>query len=215
MSLTLHFHPLSSFCQKALIAFYENDTKFEPHIVDFFDEKANAAHKKLWPIGKIPVLRDKARDRTVPESTIIIEYLAQHYPGKTSLVPADPELARQTRLRDRFFDLYMNVPMQKVVTDKLRPAGKNDTYGVEEARALLQTSIGMIDQDMKGKTWIMGDSFTMADCAAAPALFYTNMLMPFADGHKNAADYLDRLMKRPSYARAIEEAQPYFALVPK
>jgi glutathione S-transferase len=215
MSLTLHFHPLSSFCQKALIAFYENDTKFEPHIVDFFDEKANAAHKKLWPIGKIPVLRDKARDRTVPESTIIIEYLAQHYPGKTSLVPADPELARQTRLRDRFFDLYLNVPMQKVVTDKLRPAGKNDAYGVEEAKKLLQTSIGMIDEDMKGKTWIMGDSFTMADCAAAPALFYTNMLMPFGDRYKNAADYLDRLMKRPSYARAIEEAQPYFAMVPK
>jgi glutathione S-transferase len=215
MSLTLHFHPLSSFCQKALIAFYENDTKFEPHIVDFFDEKANAAHKKLWPIGKIPVLRDEARDRTVPESTIIIEYLAQHYPGKTSLVPADPDLARQTRLRDRFLDLYMNVPMQKIVTDKLRPAGKNDGYGVEEARKLLQTACGMIDEDMKAKTWIMGDSFTMADCAAAPALFYTNMVMPFGDTYKNTAAYLGRLMERPSFARAIEEAQPYFAKVPK
>jgi glutathione S-transferase len=173
MSLTLHFHPLSSFCQKVLIALYENDTKFKPHLVDFFDEKANAAHKKLWPIGKIPVLRDEARDRTVPETSIIIEYLAQHYPGRTSLVPADPDLARQTRLRDRFFDLYVNLPMQKVVTDRLRPAGKNDAYGVEEAKTLLQTSVGMIDQDIKGKTWIMGDSFTMADCATAPALFYT------------------------------------------
>jgi glutathione S-transferase len=215
MSLTLHFHPLSSFCQKALIAFYENDTKFEPHLVDFFDEKANAAHKKLWPIGKIPVLRDEARNRTVPESTIIIEYLAQHYPGKTPLVPADADLARQTRLRDRFFDLYMNVPMQKIVTDKLRPAGKNDAYSVEEAKKLLQTACGMIDQDMKAKTWIMGDSFTMADCAAAPALFYANMVMPFGDTYKNTAAYLGRLMERPSFARAIEEAQPYFAKVPK
>ena len=127
------------------------------------------------------MLRDEARDRTVPESSIIIEYLAQHYPGKSQLVPADADLARQTRLRDRFFDLYVNVPMQKVVTDKLRPAGKNDPYGVEEAKKLLQTAVGMIDQDMATKTWAMGDAFTMADCAAAPALFYANMVMPFGD----------------------------------
>jgi glutathione S-transferase len=105
--------------------------------------------------------------------------------------------------------------MQKIVTDKLRPAGKNDGYGVEEARKLLQTACGMIDEDMKAKTWIMGDSFTMADCAAAPALFYTNMVMPFGDTYKNTAAYLGRLMERPSFARAIEEAQPYFAKVPK
>jgi len=161
------------------------------------------------------VLRDEARDRTVPESSIIIEYLAQHYPGPSQLVPADAELARQTRLRDRFFDLYVNVPMQKLVTDKLRPAGKNDPYGVDDAKKLLQTALGMIDHDMATKTWVMGDGFTMADCAAAPPLFYANMLMPFGTTHKNAARYLDRLMKRPSFARAVEEAQPYLKLMPK
>jgi glutathione S-transferase len=124
MSLKLYFHPLSSFCQKALIALYENETPFEPHIVDLADETSSAEFKKIWPIGKFPVLRDEARDRTVPESSIIIEYLAQHYPGATQLVPADAELARQARMRDRFYDLYVNVPMQKVVTDRLRPAEK-------------------------------------------------------------------------------------------
>lgn len=215
MTLKLYFHPLSSFCQKVLTALYENSTPFEPIIVDLFNEASAAAFKKIWPIGKFPVLHDEARDRTVPESSIIIEYLAQHHPGKSQLVPADAELARQTRLRDRFFDLYVNVPMQKVVTDKLRPAGKNDPYGVDQAKTLLETSLGMIDQDMATKTWVMGDGFTMADCAAAPPLFYANMLMPFGATHKNAARYLDRLMKRPSFARAVEEAQPYLKLMPK
>src|SRR5262245_56432375 len=150
MSLKLYFHPLSSFCQKALTALYENDTPFEPIIVDFFNEESVAAFKKVWPIGKIPVLRDEARDRTVPESSIIIEYLAQHYPGKSKLVPADTDLARQTRLRDRFFDLYVNVPMQKVVKDKLRHAGKNDAYGVEEEEEVTQISLGSIDGDLEG-----------------------------------------------------------------
>jgi glutathione S-transferase len=215
MTLKLYFHPLSSFCQKALTALYENGTPFEPIVVDLFNEASAAALKKIWPIGKFPVLRDEARDRTVPESSIIIEYLAQHYPGKSQLVPADAELARQTRLRDRFFDLYVNVPMQKIVTDKLRPAGKNDAYGVDQAKTLLQTSLGMIDQDMATKTWVMGDAFTMADCAAAPSLFYANMVMPFGATHKNAARYLGRLMERPSFARAVEEAQPYLKLMPQ
>jgi glutathione S-transferase len=214
MSLKLYFHPLSSFCQKALIAFYENDTPFEPHIVDLADEASRADFTKIWPIGRFPVLRDDAKDRTVPESSIIIEYLAQHYPGRTQLVPADADLARQTRLRDRFYDLYVNVPMQKVVTDRLRPAGKNDPHGVEEAKTLLRTACGMIDQEMKTRAWAMGDAFSMADCAAAPALFYANMVMPFGDTHRNVAGYLGRLMERPSFARAVREAQPYLALFP-
>jgi glutathione S-transferase len=190
MSLKLYFHPLSSFCQKALVALYENDTPFEPHIVDLADAKSSAAFKAIWPIGRFPVLRDEANDCTVPESSIIIEYLAQRYPGKTQLVPADAELARQVRLQDRFYDLYVNVPMQKVVTDKLRPSGKNDPYGVEAARTLLHTACSMIEQDMATKTWATGDAFTMADCAAAPALFYANMLTPLGDAYPNAAAYL-------------------------
>lgn len=215
MLLKLYFDPLSSFCQKALLAFYENDTPFEPHIVDLADETSRAEFKKIWPIGKFPVLRDDRRDRTVPESSIIIEYLAQHYPGRVQLVPADADLARQTRMRDRFYDLYVNVPMQKVVTDRLRPAGKNDPHGVEQAKALLQTAYGLIEEDMATRTWAMGDAFSMADCAAAPALFYANKVMPFSDAHRNVAGYFDRLMARPSFARAIEETQPYFRLFPK
>jgi len=214
-SLAFYFHPLSSFCHKVLIALYENATPFTPHIVDLADEAAAASFKNIWPIGKFPVLRDDARDQTVPESSIIIEYLAEHYPGRTPLVPADAELARQTRLHDRFYDLHIHVPMQKIVTDRLRPAGKNDPCGVEQARALLRTACAMIDAEMGDKRWAMGDAFGMADCAAAPALFYANLVMPFGETHRNVAAYLDRLKARPSYARALKEAEPYFALIPK
>jgi glutathione S-transferase len=215
MSLQLYFHPLSSFCQKVLVAFYENDTPYERHIVDLADETSRADFLKIWPIGKFPVLRDDAKDRTIPESSIIIEYLAQHYPGKTQLVPADADLARQTRLRDRFYDLYVQEPMQKVVGDRLRPAANKDPYGVEQAKARLQTAYGMIEQEMATKNWAMGEAFSMADCAAAPALFYANMVMSFGDTHKNVAAYLGRLMERPSFARAVKEAQPYLALFPE
>src|SRR5215831_3057830 len=215
MSLKLYLHPLSSYCQKALIALYENGTRFEPHIVNLGDEKSRAELLKLWPIGKFPVLRDEARDRTIPESTTIIEYLDQHYPGRTKLIPADPDLARQTRLVDRFYDLHVNVPMQKVVTDRLRPEGQHDRYGVEQARAALRTAYGMIEQGMETKAWAMGDDFSLADCAAAPALFYADMVVPFGDDHRRAAAYLARLEERPSYARALREAAPYLGQVPR
>lgn len=215
MSLKLYFHPLASFCWKALIALYENHTPFEPHIVDLADPASRADFLEVWPIGKFPVLRDDARDRTIPESSIIIEYLAQHHPGKTELVPTDADLARQTRFRDRFYDLYVHEPMQKIVTDKLRPAGRHDAHGVEAAKTQLGVALGMVDQDMAAKSWAMGDAFGMADCAAAPALFYADKVMPFGDTHKNAAAYLARLMQRPAFARVLEEAQPYFKLFPQ
>lgn len=215
MSLTLYFHPLSSYCQKALIAFYENDTPFEPHLLDLGNEAAGAAFKKLWPMGKMPVLRDDARDRTIPESTIIIEYLALHYPGRTQLVPADADLAVQTRLRDRFYDCYIHDPMQRIVGDRLRPPEKRDPLGVEQARNLLLTSYGMVEQEMASKPWAMGDTFSLADCAAAPALFYANQVQPFVDSHRNMGAYFERLMARPSFARVVQEAQPYFHMFPR
>jgi glutathione S-transferase len=214
MSLKLYFHPLASFCWKALIALYENNTPFEPHVVDLGDPAASAAFKQIWPIGKFPVLRDDARDRTVPESSIIIEYLAQHYPGGTLLIPADADLSREVRLQDRFYDLYVHQPMQKIVTDRLRPAGRNDPHGVDEARAQLQTALGMVERDMAGKTWAVGRAFSMADCAAAPALFYADKVMPLGATHKVAEAYLERLKQRPSMARVLAEAQPYFSLFP-
>ena len=215
MSLKLYFHPLSSFCQKVLVALYENDAPFEPQIVDLGDETASAEFKRIWPIGKFPVLRDDARDKTVPESTVIIEYLDRHYPGRTQFIPGDADRAWQTRLRDRFYDLYVHEPMQKIVGDRLRPEGKKDPHGVEEAKARLRTSYRMIDQAMAMPRWAMGDAFSLADCAAAPALFYANEVMPFGESHKNVAAYLDRLKARPSYARVLKEAEPYFAMFPR
>jgi glutathione S-transferase len=215
MSLTFHFHPLSSFCQKALIALYENGTPFTPQIVQLGEEASRAAFTRLWPIGKMPVLRDDARDRTVPEASVIIEYLALHYPGATKLVPADPELAWQTRLADRFYDLYVNELVGKIVTDRLRPADKHDPQGVAQARGLLQTALGMVEQEMAARQWAMGETFTLADCAAAPSLFYANLVMPFGESHPGAAAYLERLQGRPSYARAAKEAEPYLSMFPK
>jgi glutathione S-transferase len=129
MSLTLHFHPLASYCHKALIALYENDTAFTPNMVNLGDQTERAALLKLWPIGKFPVLVDDARNRTLPESTVIIEYLDRYYPGGTQFIPADADRALQTRLRDRFYDLYVHELMQKIVGDRMRPAGKKDPHG--------------------------------------------------------------------------------------
>ena len=215
MPLTLYFHPLSSFCQKVLIALYENGTPFTPHKVDLMDEKESAAFKRLWPVGKFPVLRDEKNGQTIPESTSIIEYLAQHYPGPVQFVPKDPGAALTVRAQDRFYDLNVHLLTQKVITDRLRPAGQNDTFGVEHARALLQTALRIVDKEMAKKTWAAGDAFTMADCAAAPALFYTNRaVQPLAGTFDNVAAYLDRLMKRPSYARALKDAEPFLKYVP-
>jgi glutathione S-transferase len=215
MSLTLHFHPLATYCHKALIALYENDTPFTPNMVNLFDETERAALLKLWPIGKFPVLRDDARDQTIPESTIIIEYLDSHYPGKTQLMPTDVDRAWQTRLRDRFYDLYVQEPMQKIVGDRMRPEGNKDPHGVEEARARLLTAYGVIEQEMATRSWAMGDAFSLADCAAAPALFFANEVLPFGDPYRTVAAYLDRLKARASYARVLREAEPYFAMFPR
>jgi glutathione S-transferase len=214
MSLTLHFHPLASFCWKALIALYENDTPFTPNVVDLGSAVERAALLKLWPIGKFPLLRDDTREQTIPESSIIIEYLDRHYPGPTKFIPADSDLAWQTRLRDRFYDLYLHLPMQKIIGDRLRPVAKRDPHGVEEARAQLSTSYRMIDQQMAAGTWATGEAFGLADCAALPALFYGNMVEPFGESHKNVTVYFERLKARPSIARVLREAEPYFMMVP-
>jgi len=214
MSLTFYFHPLSSFCQKALIALYENDTPFTPHKVDLQDEAQSVAFKKIWPVRKFPVLRDG--DRIIPESTSIIEYLAQHYPGPVKLVPADAEAALDVRAQDRFFDLSIHIPMQKIIGDRLRAPGQTDAYGVEHARTALQTALAIADKHMAKRGWAAGETFSMADCAAAPTLFYIDMVVaPLAGSYDNVAAYLGRLKKRPSFARALEEAKPFLQYVPR
>lgn len=215
MSLNLHFHPLASYCHKVLIALYENDTPFAPNKVDLSNQDERAALLQMWPIGKFPVLHDAARGQTVPESTIIIEYLDRHYPGATRFIPADVDRAWQTRLSDRFYDHYVHEPMQKIVGDRLRPESRKDPHGVEEARARLRTSYGMIDQEMAARRWATGGEFSLADCAAAPSLFFANEVVPLGEEHANVASYLGRLKARPSYARVLKEAEPYFAMFPR
>jgi len=214
MSLKLYFHPLASFCHKALIALYENGIPFEPVIVDLADATSSAAFRAVWPMAKMPVLRDDARDRTVAESTIIIEYLEAYYPGTTRFLPTDPDRAWQTRMWDRFYDHYVQQPMQKIVTDRLRPAGRNDAYGVEQAQAQLREAYAVIESGMQANIWMMGEAFSLADCAAAPALFYANTVVPFGETHSGLTAYLGRLMTRPSFARVLNEAEPYFRLFP-
>ena len=214
MPLTLYLHPLASFCQKVLIALYENGTPFTPVIVDLGDPESAANFKKVWPIGKFPVLRDERLDRTVPETSIIIEYLERHYPGPAPMLPADPDLALEARLWDRFYDLYVSEPMQKIVGDKLRPDDKHDPLGVQQARAALAISYAIIDQEMAGKPWAAGETFGMADCSAAPSLFYANLLAPIGPEYPHARAYHARLMERPSFVRVVEEAKPYFSMFP-
>jgi glutathione S-transferase len=214
MSLRLYFHPLSSFCQKVLTALYENETPFAGEVVNFMDPEEDAAFRKLWPIRRFPLLRDETRDKLVPESTTIIEYLDLHFPGRTSLIPADPDLAWETRFWDRFLDLYIHVPMQKIVTDRLRPKGSNDPFGVDQAKQLIETAYGLLDAHMAGGEWINGGGFSMADCAAAAPLRFADMQVPIG-ARRNLAAYLERLKARPSFACVWSEAEPFLAMVPK
>lgn len=214
MTLTLYYHPFSSFCQKVLVALYEREVPFEGVIVDFSDPEQKAAFERLWPIGKFPVLRDEERGATVPESSLIVEYLDRVHPGPP-LIPAESGPALKVRHWDRFFDHYVELPLQKVVGDTFRPEGGHDPHGVEEARAMLSRAYDLLEDSLgEAKApWAAGDSFSLADCGAAPALFYAAMVVPF-DGRRNVEAYYDRLRARPSFARAVEEARSYRPFFP-
>lgn len=214
MSLVLYGHPLASFCHKVLIALYENGTPFTDRIVDLSSEESRADLSRFWPIGKMPLLRDEARDSTIPETSIIIEYLEQYYPGHVRLLPLEIDRALQVRLWDRFFDLYVQTPMQTLVSNHMRPEGTADEREVAAAKSMLATAYSMIEKQLADKPWITGDGFTMADCAAAPALFYAETLISFAPEQPNLRAYYDRLLARPSFARVLEEARPYFKFYP-
>ncbi len=208
--LTLYYHPLSSFCHKVLVALYENATVFERRIVNLGDSKDRSELLALWPIGKFPVIRDQARNRVVAETSIIIEYLDHLYAGERPLIPRDWEEALQVRMWDRFFDNYVQVPMQQIVGDHLAGAGGDMT----RERSVLETSYGVLDAHMTSRAWAVGEAFSMADCAAAPALFYASTLRPLPPQLKNLRGYFERLMDRDSVHRVLEEAKPYFQFYP-
>jgi len=210
-SLTLYFHPLSSYCWKALIGLYELELPFEKHLVDLSNAAARDAFARIWPLAKFPVLQDGAR--VVPESSVILEY-ADRLAGSRRLIPADPELALRCRLLDRLFDSHVHQPMQAIVGDRLRSADVRDAFGVERARAQLESAYSLLDGQMRpgatpGGAWATGADFTLADCSAMPALFYANKVAPFAGRWKNLTAYLERLEARPSVARVLREAEPY------
>jgi glutathione S-transferase len=214
MSLILHAHPLSSYCWKVLIALYEKRIDFEFRQVDLGDPESRAALAALWPMAKMPVLEDRARGIAVPETSIIVDYLDAYHPGAIRLIPEAPDAARDVRLWDRIYDLYVQTPMQRIVADRLRPQDRRDPFGVEEARAALATALDMIDPEVAGKAWARGDAFTLADCAAAPALFYADKVMPFEGTWPEALALLGRLKARPSVARVLAEAEPWFQYFP-
>jgi glutathione S-transferase len=214
MTLKLHSHPLSSYCHKVLIALYENDTPFIAEIVNLGDANAKAQFAALWPTAKIPLLEDPAHNRMVPETSVMIEYLDRNYPGRNPLLPAGVDSRLDARLWDRVFDQYVMTPMQQIVANRLRPDSERDPRGVDEAKSTLAMAYEMIDRRMANRTWAVGDAFSIADCAAAPALFYSSIVAPFPSTHAHLGAYFERLIARPSVARTINEAKPYFQYFP-
>ena len=207
MALQLYYHPFSSYCQKALIAFYENDIAFEPQLLEGPDSPATKRLAELWPMQRFPVLVDG--DQTIIEASCIIEYLGLHRPGPVRLIPADPAAALEVRMWDRFFDNYVSTPQQKVVFNALRPEAVRDPHGVQEAKQMLETSYAWLDRRMAGREWVVGESFSLADCAAAPFLFYADWTHAIAEQFTHVKAYRQRLLKRPSFARAVDEARPF------
>ncbi|RZL35380.1 MAG: glutathione S-transferase family protein [Rubrivivax sp.] len=212
MALTLHYHPLSSYCWKVLIALYENGTPFEARTVNLGDAAERARYAALWPTAKIPLLVDG--DRVVPETSIQIEYLDRHHPAAVRLLPDDAEAALEVRLWDRVFDLHVMTPMQRFIAQQLRPEAERDAATLSGAVSDLGTAYDLVESRLGDRTWAAGAAFSMADCAAAPALFYAAIVRPFSPEHIRLSAYFERLLARPSVWRCIVEARPVFQYYP-
>ena len=213
MSIELFGHPFSSYYQKALIAFYENDIPFTFRMLSPDEPENGAELAGLWPIKRFPILVEDGR--TILEATSIIEHLQARHPGPVKLIPDDPDAAVEVRMLDRVFDNYVMTPQGKCVFDAIRPsdAGR-DPYGVAQARAMLDTTYAWLDERMKDRTWAVGDTFSLADCAAAPSLFYVDWTHRIPEQLKNLQAYRARLLARPSFARAVDGGRPYRAFFP-
>jgi glutathione S-transferase len=213
MTLQLFAHPFSSYCQKALIALYEHGTPFEYRVVGPGHDDNSAELARRWPLRKFPVLVDG--ERTLMEASIIVEYVDLHAAGGPRLLPADPHVALEVRLLDRFFDNYVSTPQQKVVADRLRAEPVRDAHGVTEALAMLETAYAWLEDKLAdGREWACGDTFTLADCGAAPFLFYADWTHPIDATYANVRGYRQRLLARPSVVRCVEEARPYRPFFP-
>lgn len=213
MTLRLYGHPFSSYSWKAQIALDEKGIGYGYRNVDPAFPETMAELRRLWPLGKFPLLVDG--DAVVFEATAIVEYLEATLPWSgTRLIPAEARAAVEVRMIDRVFDNFVMTPMQTIVGDALRPDDRRDPFGVEQARASLDTIYAWLDGRMAGREWAVGDGFTLADCAAAPSLFYADWAHPLADRFPALAAYRARLLARPSVAQAVEGARPYRGYFP-
>lgn len=211
MTIEVFGHPFAAYCWKVFIAFYENDVPFELRLVEPGTE-AVEEHARLWPHRKFPVLREG--DRLITESTSIIEYLHVHHRGAVALIPADPDAAIEARMMDRFFDNYVATPQGSIVFNAIREAQDRDPSGDDKARATLDTSYAILDRWMADRQWAAAGQFSLADCAAAPSLFYADWTHPIGDRFPNVAAYRARLLARPSVAKAVDGGRPYRAYFP-
>lgn len=208
----LYAHPFSSYCQKVLIALYENDTAFTVRTLGPEDPEAFTELTALWPLKRFPVLVDDGK--TIFEATTIIEHLTVRHPGPAPMIPREPAAAVEVRMLDRFFDNYVMTPMTTIVFNERRPEKDRDPYGTDEARAMLDASYGWLDGVMADREWAAGGTFGLADCAAGPSLFYADWVHEIGAAFANVRAYRSRLLARPSFARAIDEARPYRAMFP-
>jgi glutathione S-transferase len=207
MNPQLFAHPFSSYCQKALIAFYENDIPFDFRMLSPDEPTNGEEFAQLWPIKRFPILVDDGR--TILEATSIIEHLQVRHPGPVRLIPDDPDLAVEVRMLDRVFDNYVMTPQGRCVFDAIRPEADRDPYGVRDARAMLDTIYPWLDARMAGREWAVGEAFSLADCAAAPSLFYADWTHAIPAELKHLHAYRARLLARPSFARAVDGGRPY------
>lgn len=211
MTIELFAHPFSSYCQKAIVALHEHGIDWTLRMIEP-DSEWTPVWESLWPIRRFPVLREGTR--VVPESTAIIEYLHAHHRTAAPLIPDDPGDAVEVRMLDRFFDHYVSDPQIRIVMNALRPEGQRDPLAEREAQTMLDRAYGWLDARMADRTWAAGETFGMADCAAAPSLFYAEWTYPLGDRYPNVSAYRARLLQRPSFARAVEAGRPYRNLFP-
>ncbi|HZS35224.1 MAG TPA: glutathione S-transferase family protein [Polyangia bacterium] len=208
--MKLYWFPLSPYSQKALIALEEKGAKYETELVELGNPDARAAYEKVNRFGKVPFLRDEARDWSVPESSIILEYVDRHVAGGPALIPSDPDLARQARFHDRVFDLYITEQALKIFFDGRRPADKRDPLGVESAEKRLDKTYALYDEHFAKRRWALGDTFSIGDVSAAPALAVARQVRPF-DAHKNLVAYFGRLAERPSVQNMMKHAAEFMS----
>lgn len=209
--MDLYFSYLSTYSQKVLIGLYEKDTAFTPHLVDLSDPEARAEYVKLYPFGKLPLLvRDDGR--MIPESSIIVEYIDNQFEQEPILIPRDPELARRARFMDRMCDLYLNDPVVNLIFESWKPEDEQNRELISKSSERIGTMYRFMDDQLSSSPYLAGETFSIADCAAMPVLFYANSFAPFG-GFDNIFRYWEEVSSRPSFVRLKQEAEPYIQAV--